>query len=219
MSLLDLLGNFYNLVYVLGLLVKNILWLRLVILFAAILEIVYNFLCPEIQWPDIYWTAGYILVNVYELFFLVRERINLRFTEKEKIVHLLSFAPMNDVNYKKVLNISKWQKADPETILVEEGVILDKLILIFSGVAKVEINDQIVAYIGDGNFVGEMSYITNNMTNAKVTSITEIEYLTWNRTDLNKLISSSNEIDESLKTIFNLDLVSKLTKKDIKQNP
>ncbi len=219
MDILDILGHTYNVVYVIGFLIKKIIWLRLVMIIAATLEIIYFYYYSDKPlWTNIQWSSAFIAVNLYQLYFLLKERITLKFNEKEKILYKLSFSPMSEIDFKKFIKKAKWNSSYEGTVLVEEGTVLEDLILIYSGIAKVESNENVIAYLGDGNFAGEMSYITKSITNAKVTSISEIEYLTWNRKDLDKLISSSKEIDESLKTIFNLDLIRKLNKKNINGN-
>jgi CRP-like cAMP-binding protein len=163
------------------------------------------------------WCSVWILVNLVQMFILFKEKWSAKFTEREKIIHKLSFSSLSDVNFRQLLNIAEWKKAEENTVLIEESTELNNLIFITQGVAKVESHDHVTAFIGDGNFAGEMSFISQELTTAQVTAITPIEYLSWEREKLYKLLKKSKEIEEGLKTIFNLDLVKKLSKMMVKK--
>jgi len=121
------------------------------------------------------------------------------------------------LNFSKLLKIAEWKQAKENSVLIEESVEINNLIFITEGVAKVESNGKTTAYLGDGNFAGEMSFISRKLTTAKVTALTPVEYLSWERTDLDELMRKSKEIEEGLKTIFNLDLIKKLSQMAVKK--
>ena len=138
--------------------------------------------------------------------------MNLKLTDKESILYQLAFKPLSIINYKKILKAAEWDSVAEGANLVEEGVVIDRLMMIYSGIARVEADGKTVAYLGDGNFVGEMSFITNKKTSAAVTANTGLEFLFWNKENLKNLMEKSKEIEEGFRTIFNVDLVKKLSK-------
>jgi hypothetical protein len=207
------IGNFYNLIYILGFLIKNMLWLRVLMIIGAMIEIYYYALIGDKELiVNLIWCIVWILVNLIQLLFLIKERIGIKFTEREKIIYKLAFLSISEINFKKLLKIAKWNKASENIVLIEKAQELDELIFITEGVAKVESDNCVTAYIADGNFAGEMSFITQNPTSAKVTTVTKVEYLSWERKSLVALIKKSKELEEGMKTIFNYDLVKKLSK-------
>ena len=213
----DFIGHFYNLIYIVGFVVKNMIWLRIVMIVGAIFEIYYFVLIGQDVAVTIFWCSIWITVNLVQLFFLLKEKMGAKFTEREKLIHKLSFSSLSDVDFRQLLNIAEWKNADENTVLIEESTELNNLIFITQGVAKVESHDHVTAIIGDGNFAGEMSFISQELTTAQVTTVTPLEYLSWEREKLYKLLRKSKEIEEGLKTIFNLDLVKKLSKMMVKR--
>ena len=214
MSPIDLVGHLANLIYCVGFIIKNILWLRLVMIVAAIVEIIYLYNFPDGPvWVYIYWCILWIAVNFVQLTILLREKITLKFSPEEYRLYQLTFSSIPEILYKKLISVAKWGDTDPESILVDEGVEFDKLLLIYSGIAEVESQNELVAYLRDGNFVGEMSFISGNLTSARVRALSEIKYVYWDKSTLTKILNKSKELDDGLRTVFNIDLVKKLTKK------
>jgi CRP-like cAMP-binding protein len=184
----------------------------------AIFEIYYFVLVGDDQLVvTIAYCSVWILVNSIQLFILLKEKISLRFTERELILYKLSFSVLSKLSYRKLLDIAEWGTAEKDTLLIEEATKIDRLIFITKGIAKVESQNQVKAFISDGNFAGEMSFISNELTTATVTTITPMEYIVWQRDKLFELISKSKEIEEGLSTIFNHDLVKKLSKMKVKK--
>ena len=195
--------------------IKNMLWLRVVMILGACSEIVYNYYYFESkpQWSPIIWCIVWILVNAFQLAILIKDRMNLKLTEEEEKIYNLSFPKLSKVEFNKLIKSAKWTESEPGTVLVEEGAVISRLIVIFSGIAEIRMNNEIVAYIRDGNFIGEMSFITGNVTTAQVVCFTNCRYLYWDKSLLMNLIGKHHEIEEGLKSSFNMDLVNKLVKK------
>lgn len=59
-----------------------------------------------------------------------------------------------------------------------------------------------------------MSFLTGQPTTADVVSVTDVEYLTWDKHKLNEIMRKNPEISADLQKFFNSDLIKKL----IKQN-
>jgi CRP-like cAMP-binding protein len=185
----------------------------------AIFEIIFFLMVGDEQLiVTLIYCSVWILVNSYELFLLLREKWSLKFNERELLIYNLSFTALSRINFRKLLDIAKWNKVDAGFVLIEEHAIIDNLMYITNGVAEVESKNKITAYLSDGNFAGEMSFISKELTTAKVTAITPVEYLVWSREELNKLILKSKEIEEGLSTVFNHDLVKKLSNMMAKEN-
>ena len=210
-----IMGHIYNLIYIIGFMIKNIIWLRIVMIIAAVFEILFYFLIHDTSL--IYYGFGFIIVNMVQLYILFKDRLSLHFNENELLIYNLSFYALTKVNFRKLLNLSKLINLKEKTIILEEGVESNQLIFISKGVAVVEMNGQTTAYISAGNFIGEMSYISHELTSAKVSSLTPIELYIWDRDDLTHLFSKHPEIEEGLKTVFNQDLVKKLSKMKVKK--
>jgi len=67
-----------------------------------------------------------------------------------------------------------------------------------------------VSYVRNGQFVGEMSFLSGNLTTATVTTIDETRCLLWDKEQLRELMRKDMEVETSLSMVFNSDLLAKL---------
>jgi hypothetical protein len=213
-GVLDILGNLFNAAYVVGAMIKNMLWLRVSMIVGCLIEILYAYWYSPPIWLEIYWCALWLVVNSVQLIILVRERVSLKFDEDERWLYRTVFANFSELNFKKIMKLAQWRIFNPKDVLVEEGVVIEELMLVFHGNAIVESKGRNIAFIRNGNFVGEMSFISGSTTCAKVTAQSETRCLIWKRNDLVSLMQKHPEIEMGLKSVFNVDLLLKIQEKN-----
>jgi hypothetical protein len=209
-GLLDILGNLFNAVYVIGAMVKNMMWLRISMIVGCIIEIFYAYWYSPPIWLEIYWCSLWLVVNAIQLAILIRERWTLVFDEDERWLYRTVFAGFTEVNFKKLMKLARWEIFAPKEVLVQEDVVIEHLMLVFHGNAVVESKDRHIAHVRNGNFVGEMSFISGSTTCARVTAQSETRCLIWKKNDLISLMEKIPEIGAGLKSVFNVDLLTKL---------
>jgi CRP-like cAMP-binding protein len=141
---------------------------------------------------------------------LYRERRNLKFTDEELALHAKVFKDMPKSAFRKLLNIAGQEDLPTDFVMVHQNTMIDKLALISDGLAKIEVDDIIVSYVRNGQFVGEMSFLSGNLTTATVTTIDETRCLLWDKEQLRELMKKDIEVETSLRMVFNSDLLSKL---------
>lgn len=192
--------------------VKNMLWLRTVMILGASLEMIYAFfIAPEPLWEIISWAVVWIIVNAVQLALLIKEKMGLKFNDDEIRIYRLVFSSLPELHFKKLLSVARWESCPENTVLIEEEVRINSLMLIYSGIAAVSAKEKTIAYLRDGNFMGEMSFITGNLTSARVKTLSPTRYLIWDRENLNELLLKNKELEDGLKSVFNVDLINKLT--------
>ncbi|MBX7156394.1 MAG: cyclic nucleotide-binding domain-containing protein [Candidatus Kapaibacterium sp.] len=212
-SLYDIVINLSYLLFLVGFALKDILWLRIVIIIAASVDIIGRaWLAPEPLYSDIIWCAFDVIVNGFQLVMIVRERSTLKFSDEEKHLHKMVFRNVPELQYRRLLNIGAWQTINDATVIVEQNKELDSLVVIYEGLAKVEVNDTVVTYLRNGNFVGEMSFLSGNLTTAKVTTLMPTRVLTWKKSVLQELMNKDEELLMAMHSVFSGDLLAKLTK-------
>ena len=74
------------------------------------------------------------------------------------------------------------------TVLMREGQIGRELFLVIEGTADVARDSQVVATIGPGDFVGELSVIAHVARNATVTARTDLDVLVMTSSALSQLL-------------------------------
>ncbi|MGA2298924.1 MAG: hypothetical protein ABSG15_15365, partial [FCB group bacterium] len=138
MSFNEMLGHLAQLIYVLALVVKRMIWLRIIMNIGCIVDIIYSYkVGPETFRVTLVWCTLTLIVNFYWLFFLIKERINLKFNDDEDKLHKTVFYNFADVEFNKLMRIAKWNTASHGTVLIEQNTHIDSLLLLFSGSAVV----------------------------------------------------------------------------------
>ena len=125
---------------------------------------------------------------------------------------------MDKVNFKKMLNGGNWLSMPRGDILLYENQTADYLMLLFKGTVEILVADKQVAVLYPGSFIGEMSFLSGELTTATAKAITDVKLYTWKKTDLLKLLSKNQELDRDMRFVFSSDLIAKLTKKNTEEN-
>lgn len=206
-----LVTSIFNMFYLAGFIVKDILWLRVLIIIGFNIEMVYHFRdLHKPEWAEIMWCGFYIIVNAWQFTMLYRERKNLKFTDEELSLHAKVFKNMPKTAYRKLLNIAGYEDLPIDFVMVHQNTTIDKLALISDGLAKIEVDGKTVSYVRNGQFVGEMSFLSGNLTTATVTTIDETRCLLWDKEQLQQLMKKDIEVEASLQMVFSSDLLAKL---------
>lgn len=206
-----LVTSIFNMFYLAGFIVKDILWLRVLIIIGFNIEMVYHFRdLHKPEWAEIVWCGFYIIVNAWQFTMLYRERKNLKFTDEELSLHAKVFKNMPKTAYRKLLNIAGYEDLPIDFVMVHQNTAIDKLALISDGLAKIEVDGKTVSYVRNGQFVGEMSFLSGNLTTATVTTIDETRCLLWDKEQLQQLMKKDIEVEASLQMVFSSDLLAKL---------
>jgi hypothetical protein len=194
---------------------KDMLLLRSFLVAGISIEMIYQFKGKdEPIWSMIIWSSIFILINAYQIVLLANERMRNKLNEKETRLHEIVFPNMAKYNFKKLVGKASWKKVGKDDVIVKEGSFLPELILIYKGLAEVVAGNRIVAMLRDGQFIGEMSFLTGKPTTADVVAATELEYIAWNKKELDELMSKAPDISSELQKIFNSDLIHKLVKQN-----
>jgi hypothetical protein len=203
-----------NLSYILSsaaFLIREMLWLRIVAIVAAIVAAMYGIL--EQEWSIFYWEAGIFVINAVQVVILIRERRNAVFNEEEKELHESLFKHFSSVQFKGMLKQATWVDAQPGEMLTEQGKPVVRLVLVVSGLASVDVDGTIVAYCKRHDFIGEMSFVSGEPATATVKTMIPTRFLMWTQDDLHKLLEHDDAIRVAMQTVLTKNLVSKLMTK------
>jgi CRP-like cAMP-binding protein len=78
--------------------------------------------------------------------------------------------------------------------------------MIFNGTVDIEVSGKKVNQLKDGQFVGEMSYLTNKPASANVKACFDTEYISWKHEDLKELMKRNPSLIFSLQSAMGLQL-------------
>ena len=90
-------------------LVKDILYLRILSIFASLFSVLYNFYIPlEPMWLAINWNIVFVLVNVYHIAVLIYEKRPVHMDDKNTELYETLFKDLTPVEYLKISKFSSY---------------------------------------------------------------------------------------------------------------
>ena len=195
--------------FVMGLLTRNELGLRLLLLIGSMFYITYYYHVTDVPLWDAIWTSSVIAAcNIFMICVILRERSTVGM-KAEMIALYQSFPTLNPGQFRRVMKQAKWVTALEETEICTQGIQPDYLYLLTHGSAKLVRDDRSV-FIGSGNFVGEISFLIDGPATATVVAPKGSEYVQWRRNELCALMGKSLRLSNALSALFNKDIARKL---------
>lgn len=204
-----------NALYFASYLVRDILWLRVIAVVAALTTVPYFYLRPEPMYSALFWQGAFLLTNLVHATVLIFERRPVQLTEDQLRLHTLVFPLFTRRQMLRVLDAGEWREADAGQRLISRGEIGAHLILVFKGALEVRAGDRIRARLEDGQFAGEMSLLSGRRTSADAVTTEPTRYIAWDVTRLDRLWQRHPGLRGLFESTLSLDLVHKLAGTDI----
>ena len=184
-------------------LVKDILYLRLVSVVASLFSVLYNFYIPvEPMWIAIGWNIIFILLNLYHVAVIIYEKRPVDMTDKEKELYETMFKGLTPVEFLKITKVAEWKKFNTPLPIITQGKPVKDLILIYNGTVDVIVNDKKVAELKDGQFVGEMSFLTEKPATATCRVEHNAECLVWPQKDFKDLLKRNPSLYFTIQSLL-----------------
>ena len=199
-----------NILYFFSFSVRDILWLRCLTVLACSSLIPFYYLQPKPLMVPILWNFAFIGLNVVQIGILIYERRPIRFTDDENRLFQMVFLILTPVEFLKLLKIARWMEARPSEELARKGEILDSVMVIFSGRVSVRVDGRFVAELTNGQFIGEMSFLTGESASATVIAMEPTRYVAWSKEALKLFLERNPDLFPPLQTVIGGDLVKKL---------
>jgi hypothetical protein len=192
-------------------LLKDILWLRLLTILSCFAGIAFNFIVPATPlWTVIYWNVLFAVINVVQVAIIIKQRSGVHFTEEEKELHDTLFKNFVPFEFMKLMRVGKWLDAKQGEILATEKKPIDSIMLIYNGQVAVESNGKEVAKLKDGNFIGEVSFITGGAATATVKALQPTRYVAWPKEAISQLLNRNPSMRFAMQAMLSTDLSKKL---------
>jgi len=184
-------------------LVKDILYLRLVSVVASLFSVLYNFYIPvEPMWIAIGWNIIFILLNLYHVAVIIYEKRPVDMTDKEKELYETMFKGLTPVEFLKITKVAEWKKFNTPLPIITQGKPVKDLILIYNGTVDVLVNGNKVAELKDGQFVGEMSFLTEKPATATCRVEHNAECLVWPQKDFKDLLKRNPSLYFTIQSLL-----------------
>jgi CRP-like cAMP-binding protein len=190
----------------------NIFWLRVTAVIALFLEIFYFHFSGGDLITGIGWSVLFILINIYQIYWLVRERMSLKLPEAEAPLLRAALAGLDDAQISRILKAANWKDSVPGDVLTRQHQPVDALYFLCSGLVNVGVDGHVVARLERGAFVGEIAYLTRSPATATVVVREPSRILAFSRESLAKVVAADSHINGIIHQMLGRDLAMKMAR-------
>lgn len=135
----------------------------------------------------IFFSAINFVANLYRIWQIHKERNLLLIPDDYRTLYEKNFSAMIPGEFLKLQKLAKIQTASKSSVLFEKDQHVKDLFLITKGQVKVIIQDKVKTFLGPHSFIGEMSFLSGDLTTAKVVATEDIELMVWHGSTLSQL--------------------------------
>ena len=198
-------------------LLRDILWLRLLAIAANLAMATAAYLTlPVPRWEVIAWAGVFITINLGHSLWLLYERHFMRFTEEERRLCDTAFKALDHVLVRRMLRRSAWKSVPEGQPLMRHGERPTEILLIASGEAAVQLGDRTISHLKAGAFVGEMSFLKDEVASATVVATKALRCAAWRQGELAALFKRRPELRHVFHAAVGRDLAQKIAEHNLK---
>src|SRR5580704_3533300 len=100
-SWIEMVGHLSNAIFAFGTGFRNIVYLRLSLIIASGLEIIYNlFVADRPLWSPIFWSSAIFAINIFQVFYIMYQKRFLNLSSDERKVFNMIGSKMDILNFK-----------------------------------------------------------------------------------------------------------------------
>ena len=192
-------------------LVKDIFWLRIVSIAASLFSVLYNYIIPaEPMWLAINWNFVFIAVNLYHIAVILYEKREVKMDEKNQELYDTLFKEMTPVEYLKISRAAKWELVKAGQRIITQGMPVPDLYLIYNGTVDVIVDNEEIAELKDGEFVGEMSFLTEKVATATCKVKYDAQCLVWKQKEFKELLKRNPSLYFTIQSVLSAQVSDKL---------
>jgi hypothetical protein len=190
--------------------VRDILWLRLFAVAAALITIPFFLLQPTILWAPVGWSCVFATINVFQSWRLFIERRPIQLTPEEEEVRRLVFPHLAPRKVLQVLSIGAWINARVGEQLLENDKLMEDISLIVRGKVRVTGEGRVLGDLKAGNLLGSAVLLTGIPARVDARVVEPVLAVRWETKTLEKYLSANPETRIIMQQHLALDLAGKL---------
>ena len=203
----DLLVHGSNLILLFAYTRRDMLWLRVLALAAAVTIVPYYTLQPQVLWSPLFWSFVYSVVHAYQIVVLLRERRPIELTTDERRLYEMSFPSLASHEFKRLMRLSDWSDAGPGTRI---GVREDSVRLLFAGGVEASSGGEVLGSVLPGEFLGIAFQLEDAADGIELLASTPVRMVSWSRSALKSEMDASPSIGAAFNSLLNHDLARKM---------
>ena len=173
--------------------VRDILWLRLFAVGAALISIPYFVLQPTTLWAPLSWTVVFAAINLLQSWRLYVERRPVKLTAEEEEIRRLVFRDLPPRKLLQVLSIGSWTTLEVGERLLERAKLPDAVSLIVRGKVQVTREGRVLGELIAGNVVGSALILTGVPSEVDAVKVEPGRAMRWELGALERYLTANPE--------------------------
>lgn len=191
----------------LALSIKDVLWLRIVLAMAQLTLGVYQFI--TVRYDVVFWNFIFTCVNLYHILRIIQERKPVKIPEEIKDIYTKLFNKMTSREFVYFWNLGELY-IDQNKTIIKEGHKVENLYLVLEGSPVVSRESEKLAMLSRGNFIAEMSLVTEEPATADVIFNKKVKCMLWDQAQIRHLKKSNPDFWIKLHDVLSSDLIKKM---------
>ena len=195
--------------------VRDILWLRVLLVTAQLTLFSYGILVDNLNVA--FWNLLFLSINTFQIIRLIRERRPIELPPDQLDLYQKIFSGMRRREFLYLWHMGNVTVAE-DVQLIKADTRQDKLFLVLEGQVRVVRDGKLITHLKRGSFIAEMSFLTGNPATADVFADGWVRYLFWEQDKLRDLQKMNQALLIKFQNILGKDLTEKIkagTKKQI----
>jgi CRP-like cAMP-binding protein len=190
--------------------VRDILWLRLFAVAAALITIPFFVLQPTPLWEPTIWSAVFGTINLLQSFRLIIERRPVKLSAEEEEVRQLALASLSPRKVLQVLSIGSWISAEVGERFIESGKRTKAVWLILRGKVRVTNGDHVLGDLIPGEIVGSALLLTGVTAVVDASAVEPVRAVRWEIGTLEPYLTANPDVRIAMQQHLARDLARKV---------
>jgi len=203
-----ILLNLYYIGTAIGYIIKEILWLRTVIIFAGLCMIIRGLIIKN--YIVVFWMSVFVVINIIQVIQILLEKRPVKLSPEIKDLYDRLFNDMTTREFMLFWKMGEQKDLKAGSYLCHDNVPINEIILVTNGQVDVIKNEKHIARLGQGYFIAEMQYLVGANPSADVISQSEVSIISWGHDKIQRLKETYPYIYNKFQLILSKDLTNKL---------
>ena len=135
---------------------------------------------------------------------------------KDKELYETLFKDLSPVEYLKISKVAQWITYKSGEKIIRQNTPVTDLVLIYNGTVDVAVDHKAVAQLKDGQFVGEMSFLTEKPATAACIVKHDTECLVWRQPEFKELLKRNPSLYFTIQSLLSAQVSDALVTKNTK---
>jgi hypothetical protein len=199
-------------VQILGLLMRNQIWLRVLVLSGDALYFTFYYVHPPAPLYDaMVWSAAMVIANLAMVAIIIHDRRSHGITDEALHVYG-AFGGMVPGDFRRLMRPARIRRNDAPVVLTRLDEVPGRLFFVIDGPLTVERRDRTLRFPANGLFIAEIGFLLGTPASATVTIGPGGRFVEWERGALMALFERSPTIRHAVERALSRDLAHKLAR-------